>query len=73
MMGDRTAADPHAARLREDWMAVAQEQTADTELPEIVPFDPDLDDVPEDVEYGCAGVCPDFHNPDRDEPGPEPD
>jgi len=61
------------ARERGDWALVAQEQIADPNFPDIVPFDPALDDVSEDVEYGCAGHLPDFHDPERDEPLPETD
>lgn len=58
-MGDRIEPGPYAAREAEDWATVVQEQITDLDLPEIVPFDPDLDDAPEDTEYGCAGVSPD--------------
>jgi len=61
------------ARERGEWAVVAQEQIADPNFPDIIPFDPELDDVPEDVEYGCAGHLPDFHDPERDEPLPETD
>lgn len=61
------------ARELNDWATVAQEQIDDSDFPEIVPFDPDADDVAPDVKYGCAGHLPDFHDPERDEPQPEVD
>jgi len=61
------------AREQNNWAAVAQEQVSDPDFPEIVSFDPRLDDVAPDVEYGCAGHLPDFHDPERDEPQPEVD
>ncbi len=55
-VADHAAFDPEdfTARDNEDWEAVAREQIADPMFPDIVAYDPELDDRCDDDEaLGC--------------------